>query len=260
MGIRITAFAFNASRLQRVLDLPLWQILGRLCQLPAEDKVHLFSVHDPEHRHRFHASPARGVIRIDRDRPVEELDESALRQIALLRQTTAQYLTSDQGNSYELAFLLHALATETTSNVTRLITDGYRRWWIGSLLASAHNSGVLSASDFEHLRVQCARILRIYDCGFPLDDADRRSPRTLPYLPTQDGDYYMNLFDVSEANRFADLIGRLQQSDLQFAVPPPRFLHKSEEDWNALVRDRIAEFLTWRSLSPPHDHLITFIG
>lgn len=259
MGIRISAFAFNASRLRRVLDLPLWQILGRLSQLRPDHDPRLFSVYDPERRHRYYGTPAGGVTRIAPDEPMQELDEPALSQIPLLHQTGAQYLAGDQGDSYDLAFLLHALAAETTSNVARLITDGYRRWWIGSLLASAHD-WALNAADFEHLRAQCARILRIYDCGFPLDDVDHRSLRTLPYLPTQDGDYYMNLFDSTDANRFVDLLERLQQSDLKFADPPPRFLHDSAVDWNSLVRDRIAEFLTWRSLSPPHDHLITFIG
>jgi hypothetical protein len=260
MGVRITAFAFNVSRLQRVLDLPLWQLLGRLCQTPTEDKVHLFSAYDAERRQRYYATTDRGVIRVGRYQPVQALDESALSQIPLLRQCTGEYLTRDEGSSYDLAFLLEALAAEVTSNVARPITDGYRYWWIGSLLASAQGSPVLSPTDFTDLRDQCARILRVYDCGFPLDGVDRRSRRTLPGLPTGDTDYYMNLLNAKDAGRFVELLDRLLRSDVQFVAPPPRSLNNPNDNWNSPVRDRIAEFLKWRSLSPPHDHLITFIG
>jgi hypothetical protein len=260
MGIRITAFAFKASRLQKVLGLPLWQLLGRLCQTPAEDNVHLFSVYDAECRQRYYAGPDRGVIRIGRGQPVQQLDESALSQIPLLRQTTAQYLAEDAMSSYQLAFLLRALAAEATSNVARMITNGHRPWWIGSSLAAAKESSVLSRSEFNGFRDQCARIIRVYECGFPLADVDRRSARTLPFLPTDDADYCMSLFDAIEARRFVELLDRLLRSELRFVAPPPRFLHGPDAEWNSLVRDCMAEFLKWRALSPPHDHLVTFIG
>ena len=260
MGIRIEAYAVDVAAFGRLLERPLWRILLDLSQTPQGDDI-LFNVDRPTAR--YAVIRGRGIVRWthhDDDASWSDVGEGELPGVPDLQQPLRDYVAG--GSSFDLSFLLHDHPFVDGARYAREVTSGYKRWWIGSLLAAAR--GLWGATPaFIELAGYLARILRRWDCGFPLEPHDAAvipAPPTFPVVPADDADNWMAVFDESETRRLVELLHLLMQSQPTFGRPPLDKLPDDETDWQDYVSGMAGRFLEVPRFELPNLHLVTFIG
>jgi hypothetical protein len=259
MGIRINAYAIDLPRLEDLLDLPLCQFFLQLTQLPSDDDALPFSVVDFKQGDHYSIDARHRIRRFTQAHEILHLEPAELSTIPALRLSARAYLNDRNASACFLDFLLVALAQDPNRPIARQITSGYRRWWIGSLLAAANQCPSLSPGDFHTLRRLLTRILRGYDCGFPLADPEHEPPAPLN-LPN-DSDHSSAFFDRAEILHLLAILSQLLTTDPQFTLPPQCTRSPADDtDWNAYIRRLISHFTTWHELSPAYTHMVTLIG
>jgi hypothetical protein len=165
-------------------------------------------------------------------------------------------------NSYVIHLALEAL-TAQRSAVCRLLSTGYRRWWIGAMAhAFRIHSSFVRGLDVTSVNLTLATILRDHDVGVPLPPARPAAP--FPVIPDEDVDFRMS---VVSAESFAELRNMFT---LLLAVPAIRFRpppgHELSSPYNAPTDyDRFDAYVREAAsalLVDPRDGegLVSFIG
>jgi hypothetical protein len=253
MGIDIDAFAVETPRFVRLLDLPLWRVLRQLAKRAPCDEV-LFSI--SERKTYYQIVPSGRLLRVNLggQRETLELDELAL--VPFLQQSCGAYLRREETSSWALHFLLRDWQFVET-DVIHTITEGHRRWWIGSVLSAAARVE-LPVAQYRQLSALLARMLAGWDCGVTLPPIEnRRDLHGFPEFHRDADDDPTAVFSADECHALVDLFQLLLKRDPIFESPTPG--DSDDFDWNQYAREMIGHFMKLKSLVPPCTHMITFI-
>jgi len=232
MGVRIAAYAVDVLALERFLARPLSDVLRYISE---------------------HAT--------DREVTIPWWPQGRGPGEAVLSKRAAEVLREE--DSDRLRRVLRDLSRCSNTGFVRMLTEGHRRWWIGSLLDAAEESEALTPDDYAQFVRLWEKVLRGYNCGKWLTTATFvLSDFEFPLLPTDDADLQIGIWTEPEAGFVADCLRRLTALDTRFKAPPQRIGigPETDDDWNAWVYEMIRQFLTIGDL-PDYGRLavVTFI-
>lgn len=243
MAIRISIFAVNVSDFRPWLGRTLSDVFLYIAREHLEE-TSFPSVYDPENRTRYCVTAERKIIALPIGLPKREITEVSPRTVPILSQSVGDWLRA--GSMYDLLFLCRGLSLCPQVKGIRELTSGFKAFWVGSLLwAATHLSAFPRHSLFE-LEQLLSRIVRGYQCWYPLPSGAPPEPTSFPCLPAEDGDCRMGVFSHAEARRLLELFDALLELRPTFLDPSNR--HHDETDWDDWVRQMIAEFSVIRDL------------
>src|SRR5689334_22311704 len=141
MGIRISLFAVDVPAFAEFIKRPLGDLFWYFSDHASGnsddlgDALYLWEW--PPSKGRYFARPGRDVIvvRGEKPRTTGPISRSMSEWPAFLKLPTNEFLSNE--DSGHLLRLLRALTQCPAASFVRSITDGYKRWWVGSMLENA---------------------------------------------------------------------------------------------------------------------------
>jgi hypothetical protein len=255
MGIRIDPFAIDTPRFCRALEVPLWRVLRQVARRAPRDHF-LFHVFEPDTRFRYVICPDGRILRTGRDGAREFLQDDQLAASSVLQQSCLAYLLDPNSSGYALLFLLRDWADWEAAEAVHLITEGHRRWWVGSVLSAAARVE-LPLPQYRELSAILGRMLAGWDCGVQIPAVQDRDDIHFP-IYHDNPDKPMAVFSAGECHALVDLLELLLKRDPIFESPTPG--DSDDFDWNQYAREMIGYFVELKRLVPPCTHMVTFIG
>jgi hypothetical protein len=245
MGIRISAYAVDVPTLDEFLAQPTGQVLQSVVE-HGTDREMFVSWWEPD-RGPICAIPGEAVFRVKRGlkRGYKEIiPDAACSCDPFLARVAGDFLR--EADSFKLKSLLRALSKCPNIGFIQEITDGYRRWWIGSLLDFTEQSSLLAPEDYARFVFLWQKVLRRYDCGkpFPRAEFDPAS-FDFPILPADDSDMMMGVWMEEDAYFIVDRLDRILELGPRFKAPPQMVSIPPEpdDDWNEWVHEMIRQFM-----------------
>ena len=234
MGIRITLFALDLDQFTTFVQQNVWDWLWFYVE-NGSDQDSAFRIDiDGIACATFLATPKKGVVAIEGKKKVS-LDRANRPAGSPFSSSLRDYLGCN--SVWKLKQLLDALSKCPANKVARLVTSGYRRWWIGSLLDHAEHTLGSSASDYVYLASLFQRILRGYDCGHPLPkDEDNTADVCFPIVLPDDSDLRMSMWTDEETWFVIETIRSIISENTTFSNPMVGFPPPTDEEWNEFVR------------------------
>jgi hypothetical protein len=259
MGIRIDAYAVDLPRFDTFLNSTLADLLCQYQRDGINEKTPLrFTIGNTSDT--FEAIPSglmRAFIGDVPNRKEEILSEEQLRKIEILKRPVREHLSSD--NIYQAKWFLNAFSNCKGIDFIEQLTEGHRRWWIGSVLKSAQP--VLSANEFKELEYLFAKILRGLDCGFNRAVGDPGFVGDgLPFTPDDDPDLKFGRWLPKECPIAGELLSKVMASSPKFRASEPTGIDQDDSDWHERVRNNVTSFLQIRDLDYSVCNMLSFIG
>ena len=161
--------------------------------------------------------------------------------------------------------LRRASGSPSARHVVRLLGDGHRRWWVGSLLESLRRPSpwLLNQGDVAHAEEMLSRMLRGWNCGATVRDASPSATRSAsPVTPASDADLRLAVLSPSDFEFLRLFLDeRLRDDERRFVRPsgvvgvaPDR-----DDEWDAWVRQVLRE-ITATPLDVPDPTLVSLLG
>lgn len=270
MGIRISAYAVATESFEALLDLSPAEALRFHATHGLPQREMMFIDEDP--RLMYTADPRWGIHVNDEWHTPEK---APLEKIPLLAQSLRQYLTP--GLTVDLEMLLYCFSVPKLQGTICCITQGYKRWWIGSLFETAslacgvvaptgewasHNRS-LTPADYGEASRLFRNLLRTYNVEPPLPSTDYgREDIRFPIVPV-DEDPWMNTWSASECAYILSFIETLL-SDEKLRFREPKYFrrrgHQCDEEWHNWVTGRLEEMLQLRDVRFEDLTVVSFIG
>ena len=264
MSTRITVFAVDIVAFAEFLRRPLWRVLVDARRTAPETEV-MFSVWKGPRLSPWGGPSQHYGITKDRrlyhsygtgrseSRCITDDEAAADPQ---LQESVGDYLPTQ--STFGLEFLLYDLNEVHHAEFIHEVSRGDRRYWIGSLLGTAHELWH-NTPPFRELAGYFARILRGHDCFFPVKPHEKLSaPADFPVIPQDDGQPGMAAFDEAESTRLIELLDMVVQCEPTFR-PPPLWTSSADIDWDSWVREMASACLAVHDLHLPNMNLVTFI-
>jgi hypothetical protein len=258
MGVRITLFAVDLSQFSSVIHQSLWDWLWYYVDHGTPDKDAFRTGINDEEKTTFLARPQVGVVaRVG----AKEARLSRLNKPnePLLTKSLQDHL----GDSpWGLKELLTALSHCPSNKSVRLLTQGNRRWWIGSFLEYSEYTLGPNAPDYIYLASLFQRMLRGYDCGKVLPKSDTNvNDVPFPVLMQDDPDLRMSVWTDEETCLVVEIIRSIMNKDAKFAMPPSTvgIAPANDEDWNDWVHKMIGHILAIDAFPPAMRTVVGFI-
>lgn len=259
MGIRIRAYAIDVPRLDRFLETSLFDLLHLYAEKgilnDSSENVLRFTFYNAnlERRHYcYTAAPDKGFISPKDSGWVDTLEPSPE-----LQPSARQFINT--ASIYNFAWFLDAFSYCQGIDFIYEITNGFRRWWIGSALNVGEQ--VLRAEEFDTITRLFKKILRGWNC-------DARTPTEnpgvnfdgFPVSPEDDPDLSPGRWTARETECALGLIRRIRDSGIEFTNPTDRFRDDDDADWNDWTCDMLDRFLAVNDLRFEDCNIVTLIG
>jgi hypothetical protein len=272
MGIRISMYAADVPVVRSLLERSLAETL-RFHAAHSGRSTHWLLFYEGSPRPVYSAYPERGIHCGDRWYSPED---APLDGDPFLAQTTRQYLSADSTSA--LSHILSSYSGCAEIEGVRLITEGHRRWWIGSFFeAAAKSCGVvtphtinewerrnwsLTPADYYEASRLFGNLLRDFNVEPPLP-ATEYGPEDIrfPIVPPDD-DARMNTWEASECAFVAVFIeSLLSDPALRFCVPEYFRCSTGEhdEEWHTWVMGELQALLQIGKLSFEELTVVSFI-
>jgi hypothetical protein len=239
MGAEIGVYAIDTPRLAELLERPVAELLALYVSNPRES-WYSYLAFDPEAGVHISAYPD-GRLFAGPEGQMRLLGPNELRTFPPLQQTGREWYS---GRSlYEAAHLLEALSDcPGVTCVTQLISQN--RWWIGGVLEAASTTWGPEDDRTSELTLLLRKILRDWDCGYPLPKGDVGVDQTgLPFAFGPQGDdpgFQYGRWTSEECRAAVALLGELQTSGITYECPPDgRHFGEGWHEWVAYIVDRL---------------------
>jgi hypothetical protein len=166
-------------------------------------------------------------------------------------------------DSFALYWLLRALADCPPFQFATEITEGYRRWWIGSFLDYFVHQPDIPREDRDEVTALLLRVLRIYDCGSSLPPSTYSlADFDFPVRPVDDADMNIAHWTWEEARLVIRVLQSVRDRWPVFASPPGSvgIGPETDDEWNEWVHQMIAKLLLLQDLKYHRPWVATFIA
>jgi hypothetical protein len=247
MGVRIDAYAIDVPPFEDFLAQASGRVLRYVVEHASAPEAAV--VWWDTDRGPICAVPREGVFRVLQVRKENLLEASSSRDPFMIR-SAEDYLR--EGHSLRLSSILDALSRCPDAKFVRRITEGYRRWWIGSLLDFAEQSRLLTPEDYARCALVWQKLLRGYGCGKLLPSRKfYLASFQFPILPADDTDMYMGVWTEEEAYFLVGCLRRILEAGPRFKAPPLEvgIGPETDDDWNDWVHEMIGQFLVIEALN-----------
>lgn len=264
MGIRIDAYAVDASRLSELLWCSLDELLWRYYEDGTDADERLYWI-DHDAKDATYMSIPREKVTGTRHGPDGArlhgiMTRSDTANIIFLQQAAFDHFSG--GAPYPLAIFLRCFARCNGIDFIRPLTEGHRRWWIGSLLQGAKEGARISSLDCERLEFLFQKMLRGWDCGYPM--TERRidlEKFEFPALPEDDPDMRFSVWSQDETRFALAVLEELISLEPRFVRPPGRVAVTLDDDeWHSWVVENVRGFLRAASLKSEWKSIISLIA
>jgi hypothetical protein len=224
MGVHLAIYAIDLPRFEQVLE----QSLADLLWLHQRTAIATGSVNvlrwieSDEHCTTHSSIQGKGVTSPFTDatgaRVYRILTEEETHRIPFLQQSARAFLN---GNSpFSLKFLLQGLSECDGMDCIQCLTEGDRRWWVGSALYQAREVLKIDEGDCQRLGRIFGKIIGHWQCGYPLPEADHTNDLAgFPVVPEPDPDLRVGSWTKEEALEVADVAERLLACEKRFVAP-----------------------------------------
>jgi hypothetical protein len=259
MGVRISLHAVDVPKFEEYLDQPLAAILLDYSEHGSNEWPQRFTFPGMIRYESYFKS---GIRRLEGQEAPVTLLESDVFEETRLSINAKTYLQNE--TSFELNFFLRALCQLSSVDWVEEISNGSRRWWIGSFLDYLDKNDDVPSEDYVKIEKMFQKVLRPFNCGKELTEvAYQLSEFEFPVIPNNDVDLWMGVWDKSELNFMVDLIQTIfSGNEPRFKSPPLDIgiAPETDEDWNKLVLTALNQLLTIRDLQYEEPNVISFVG
>lgn len=252
MGVRITFYALDLERVDEVAQMTLRDLLWFYSEQGCPEKLWIESA-DLRLYAKF------GGVYLQKGQQACELTLGSAEEIISLSQTVRDFVVNE--GAYWLKALLNCFALCDPVGWVCRVSDGHRRWWIGSFLNSVGEIHGASSAVYQRMVELFQTVLQGYDCGteFPPQDSDAKSDLFFP-LTANDPDLRMGFWTSEDVYFLLDIIRRIPPNTvfkptLSYGIAPD-----SANDWNKWVWDVLEGLLVLQTLDYQKPSVVTFIG
>jgi len=260
MGVRIDAYAVDLPKFASLLETTVGDLLRRY-QLDGMNPGERLMFTDIDNDDTFFATPGGSIgawLGSGNDRHLEELTDTRIRELDVLQRPAHEHLS--MGTIYQSNSLLQGFSNCRGIDFIKRLIDGHRRWWVGSILQSAHHH--LKGSDYEELEQLFRRVLRRANCGFKVSETDPGFVAAgLPFTPEDDLDLQFGRWSEDESFTAVALLSRLMRLSPTFTRPPgPIGIAPEDDEWHEWVSENVKSLLQISTLNYSTCNILTFIG
>lgn len=264
MGVRIDVYAVDTAEMNILASTKLHHLLWYYADQPCvSNDLPILRLYEDEHPRIYHASPEYGVYSMDRSqkkKTVLSKEDSA--DLLFLSSTLADFYSHQ--SSFAFRNLLECLSACPTIEWVYQVSQGHRRWWIGSFLDSAVSVLGTNSQEYALLAMLFQKMLREYDCGkaLPKQQYDL-SDFTFPIMPEDDTDNRMGIWVREETHSFLQILDAITTPTMpMFKAPSGKvgIAPDTDDAWNQWVQEIIGEFLYVKTLPFKDLNLLSFIS
>jgi hypothetical protein len=244
MGVRICAYAVGVPPLEDFLAHPTGRVLQYVVE-HGNDREAAVAWWEAD-RGSIWAMPGEAVFRVQHGPKRGDKDvipDAVCSCDPFLARVAGDFLRGEDG--FKLNSLLRALSRCPDVGFIKWITEGYRRWWIGSLLEFTEQSRILAPEEYSRFVLLWQKVLRRYDCGKRLLPAVfDRTRFDFPIIPADDSHMLMGVW-TEEAYFVVDRLEQILSLGPRFKLPPEEVGIGSEtdDDRNEWVHEMVRQFL-----------------
>lgn len=257
MGILIHAYAIDLPRFDAFLDSTLAELLSRYRRDGIGDDSLEFGT-DWHKGHSFIAMPRRPIFSLRAvgfGREASEFTDEELHEFPELSRSAREHFSG--GSTYELKWLFQSFSNCHGIDFVERLLDGPRRWWIGSILQFAHTC--LAASDYDELSLLFRKLLRGWDCGYPIPSGDVGVVTDgFPISLEANPDFRFGRWTEKDVSKATSLLSEIMSSSPTFSCPPE--LRPDEDNWHPHVQNMLNSLLRIRHLPYERCNVLSFIG
>ena len=262
MGTRMTFFAVDVDGFCDWISRPVGAVLFYLAEHARTEQVFFHYYEQDLMRERYQINLKRDVVHIVRGEQgkgtlterVPSLDAPELAE------PLNRYL--GRRSTYDLKFLLEALAACEDVACVQLLSEGHRPWWLFSLLRAAKETYLRPPvlADLERL---CALFLRGYQFRppvYPLQPHTAApSPEAFPILVDENPDLRLAVLSAADYERWSQIVDELLDLDPLFR-DPTEFLRLEDTFVDEHVREMLRALARMHEFAMTDPRLVSFIG
>ena len=259
MGVRIFTYAVDVPRFDTLLDCTVGELLCQYSRDGLDPNERLIFIHGDADDTLSTTPNGRitGALTDESGRHYVEIAESEIVTIPMLRRSAREHLS--ELSNYQLKWILSAFSHCAGIDYIHCLIDGHRRWWIGGLLQFAKEA--IPTPDYDDLVLLCRKILRGWNCGFPIPDGDVGfTAAGLSFTPDNEPHCLFGRLTAEESSRLATLLSDILSLSPTFSRPPGRIgIAPDDAEWNQWVHKNVTAFLRIKDLDFRQCHVFTFI-
>jgi hypothetical protein len=260
MGVRISFFALDLPQFEAFIDQSLADVLwfyasqeiefNRALEVCKQETDEIFWIY------RVVPGQMQFIYRIPGPGPIQPpLTKEALYSDPFLTTTTIREYLKQRDSNLTMLIWLECFAACSSLPWITLLSENYRRWWIGSFLYGAEQR--LTSGDYERAVALFQKILRGYNCDQPLPD--RRYSIEDFQFPILNNDSGREI-GVWTSDEIAHALRLFEACEGLIFTGPPNSLWRDNTDWNTLVWQMINALRRMKTLSYPQPVMVSFIG
>ena len=260
MGVRISLYAVDIPAIEDFAKHSLGYVLQYYSKHGDSQFPSLgFSCQNSGHLELYLADIGKGISYYDGKRRVI-LSEQSIENNSFLSTSLDEYLIDE--SSSDLYRVLAAYAQCPAIDWVTKISEGHRRWWIGSFLEYVKLVLGNSSNMYFHFANLFQRLLGNYDCGTILPPKEDVPSIPLSFVPVDNSDPYMSFWSQDEICFLCQTIRMvIADNRARFKRPPDKvgLGPGPDEDWNDWVYEVLQELLVLESPSLENRIVLTFI-
>lgn len=210
-------------------------------------------------RERYEAVPRAGVVRRDHDGSMLPLSRELVDADRFLQQS-ARTLFDVTECAYQPAGFLGCFARCEGIDFIRILIDGERRWWIGSVIAAGYEC--LTQVEAKQLRDLFRQILRRFHCGYPIPGSDIGfNADGAPFRPGDSSEYQLGRWCDADCRVAATLLTKLLSLDPEFGAPEDLEGRVGDSaEWRGHVKSNVESILAFREMDYARPNVFSFVG
>lgn len=267
MSINLDVFAVDGPRFTEFLKEPLIELFRRYIRDGTDPRVPLYFstgdsfdnlFADPQGAIGACAAPngkLKDLLPDGAGPQSSPLSESELGALPFLQRPACDHLSAERG--CELSRFILAFDNCAGIDFIQSLIWYHRRWWIGSVLQTAFT--VLNQQEFGELEFLFRRLLRGWNCGFPLPEGDVGIiSAAIPFKSGHDPDMQLGFWSEREVSNAVTHLSKIVASSPTFSCPPD--VKPDGTDWQKYTPGNVESLLKSRDLGYAECNVLSFIG